>query len=370
MNKYKLVFFLLLLINSTAFAQKYNTHKVIKGETIYSIAKKYNIKETTIYELNPKVKGGLLQLNTVLKIPSTKIDLSVKNTEISEFHKVTKGESFYSISKKYNIPLDKLTELNPKIKPKKLKAGDVLHIVEVKKEIVLDKKVEQEKAAEAIVIINDVVNDTIENITHIVLPKETKYGVSKKYGITVQELERLNPDIKSNFPVGYNLIIKGNKEPTIIITEIEQDSVVLNSEETRLVEEFSKEIMGKADVLIEKASQYIGIKYKYGGTTPKGFDCSGLMLTTFKEIDLTLPRTSLGQANYGSLIKKNEAQKGDLIFFATRKKGIVSHVGMITEVSNDEIKFIHSSTSEGVIISSLNESYYSNRFKQINRVLN
>ena len=66
---------------------------------------------------------------------------------------------------------------------------------------------------------------------------------------------------------------------------------------------------------------------------------------------------------------KSTAQKGDLIFFATFGGRRVSHVGMITEILDDEIKFIHSSTQSGVIISSTKEDYYAKNFVQINRVL-
>lgn len=85
---------------------------------------------------------------------------------------------------------------------------------------------------------------------------------------------------------------------------------------------------------------------------------------------MTLPRSSSDMAaNSGVKIDRSQAQKGDLIFFATRGRW-VGHVGMITEISEDEIKFIHSSTSSGVIISSTKEPYYAKRFVQINRVLN
>ena len=93
------------------------------------------------------------------------------------------------------------------------------------------------------------------------------------------------------------------------------------------------------------------------------------MFTTFKEVNMTLPRSSRNMARIGSKVSKEEAKAGDLIFFATTRKKTISHVGMITEIIGDEIKFIHSSTSLGVIISSVKEAYYAKRFVQINRVL-
>jgi cell wall-associated NlpC family hydrolase len=121
--------------------------------------------------------------------------------------------------------------------------------------------------------------------------------------------------------------------------------------------------------LIDTATDNIGVKYKAGGTTKSGFDCSGLVYTTFESENIKLPRSSFEQAKIGKVIPLNDAKKGDLIFFKTNKSRQINHVGLITEVNSDEIKFVHSSTSKGVIISSTKEPYYKNSFEQVNRVL-
>lgn len=121
--------------------------------------------------------------------------------------------------------------------------------------------------------------------------------------------------------------------------------------------------------LIEKATDNIGVRYKAGGTTKNGFDCSGLVYVTFESENIKLPRSSFEQAKIGTVITLKEAQKGDLIFFKTNRSKQINHVGLITEVSSGEIKFVHSSTSKGVIISSTKEPYYQNSFAQINRLI-
>lgn len=123
------------------------------------------------------------------------------------------------------------------------------------------------------------------------------------------------------------------------------------------------------DHLIENATDNIGVKYKAGGTTKSGFDCSGLVFTSFEAEDIKLPRSSFEQAKIGKIIKFNDAKKGDLIFFKTNKSKQINHVGLIVEIRPDEIKFVHSSTSKGVIISSTKEPYYKNSFEQINRII-
>lgn len=126
-----------------------------------------------------------------------------------------------------------------------------------------------------------------------------------------------------------------------------------------------------AEQLIDAAADNLGIKYKYAGTTKAGYDCSGLIYTIFNAENITLPRNSLQQSKIGVVLnpKKDQAQKGDLIFFKTNKNREINHVGIVIEASDEEIKFIHSSTSKGVIISSTKEPYYQKTFVQINRVL-
>lgn len=121
--------------------------------------------------------------------------------------------------------------------------------------------------------------------------------------------------------------------------------------------------------LINSASDNLGVGYRGGGTTKAGFDCSGLIYSTFKKFDITLPRSSHEMATVGTKIDLSNAKKGDLIFFINRGQRRINHVGMVVEVTDDEVKFIHSSTQSGVIISSTKESYYNRTFVQINRVL-
>jgi lipoprotein Spr len=93
------------------------------------------------------------------------------------------------------------------------------------------------------------------------------------------------------------------------------------------------------------------------------------MYSTFKKYDITLPRSSHEMAELGHKIDLDKAKKGDLIFFINNGKKRINHVGMIVEINGEDVKFIHSSTQSGVIISSLKESYYDRTFKQINRII-
>ncbi|MCE2504218.1 MAG: C40 family peptidase [Chlorobi bacterium] len=112
------------------------------------------------------------------------------------------------------------------------------------------------------------------------------------------------------------------------------------------------------------AEDWLGTPYLYGGISKKGTDCSGFVYNVFAVADVQLPRTSRDQSTVGAMINDERIQPGDLVFFNTTGDG-VSHVGIA--IGND--KFIHASTSKGVIISSLEEEYYRKRFLFARRLL-
>ena len=404
MKLFKLFILLSFFFLNAAFSQKVIKHSVKSGESVYSIAKKYDITEKELYENNPKLKGKVLGLKTLVQIPNKKYkevekkdknskdknvkDKNFKDKKIEEIvnedinatisHLVSAKETLYSISKNYNVSMESICELNPELKTEKLKTGSriKLPIPENAQISEQDSKKKKSKSADVIKVTEVEVIKSNVDIVHQVLPKETLYGISKKFGVTVNEIKELNPTIANGLPIGFMLVIKKGDEQIIpdneIVTNTEDsDSIAISSEDDGAedVAPLSSDNLSRADHLIEKASENIGTRYRSGGTTTSGFDCSGFMCYTFNTIDLQLPRSSREMAGFGKKIKKSKAQKGDLIFFATMGRHRISHVGMVTEVNDDEIKFIHSSTSSGVMISSTKENYYAKSFVQVNRVL-
>ncbi|PQJ76264.1 C40 family peptidase [Polaribacter gangjinensis] len=119
----------------------------------------------------------------------------------------------------------------------------------------------------------------------------------------------------------------------------------------------------KINNVVDFALKHEGVKYRYGGTTNKGMDCSGLVTTSFKEANITLPRSSGDMSKEGKEIPLESVKKGDLVFFAARnRKKNIDHVGLVTENKNGKIQFIHSTTQRGVIISSFSEEYWQRTF--------
>jgi cell wall-associated NlpC family hydrolase len=125
------------------------------------------------------------------------------------------------------------------------------------------------------------------------------------------------------------------------------------------------------DNVISVGKTFLGIPYRWGGTTENGFDCSGFIRHIFDWFGVSLPRTSREMANYGSYVRRNELQKGDLIFFSGRnlKRGVIGHIGIVVEVTSEAVKMMHSSSSKGVHIEDLNKSeYFSRRYMTARRL--
>lgn len=127
----------------------------------------------------------------------------------------------------------------------------------------------------------------------------------------------------------------------------------------------------QVDELISFAKKFLGTPYRYSGTTPSGFDCSGFINYVFGNFGFELTRTSYGLAEFGETVRLSEIQPGDLMFFkgSNPNSSQVGHVAMVVEVTPDAIKFIHSSSFRGVIIDNFKTSkYYIPRFIKAKRL--
>lgn len=117
--------------------------------------------------------------------------------------------------------------------------------------------------------------------------------------------------------------------------------------------------------IVQEGKKYLGVPYRYGGSTPRGFDCSGFTSYTFKKKNIYIPRTAPEQFKKGKAVTKKNLKAGDLVFFKTTSKKSVSHVGIYIGGN----KFIHSA-GRGVSITSINDPYYwKSRYAGARRVL-
>ncbi|WP_158021908.1 C40 family peptidase [Flammeovirga pacifica] len=125
---------------------------------------------------------------------------------------------------------------------------------------------------------------------------------------------------------------------------------------------------GKAKTALKTAWTFKGVKYKIGGTTKKGMDCSGLMLVSWQSANIQLPRTSQQQAKTGKYVPFGSLKPGDLVFFSGPGSNYIKHVGMISKVENGRKYFIHASTSKGVREDEISELYWKKYYKLGRRV--
>lgn len=123
--------------------------------------------------------------------------------------------------------------------------------------------------------------------------------------------------------------------------------------------------------VVDEAKKYLGTPYRNGGLNHSGMDCSGLTHIAFYKAGIELPRTSSAIAEQGIKIKTQEIRPGDLVFFKTTKKSRdrINHVGVVSKKDKKNIYFIHSSTSKGVIESSLNDLFWKDVFVEARKIL-
>lgn len=222
--KNRIVFSFLMVLccitMATAKQEKYIKHTVAQGETITQIAQKYKVTPFDIYKLNPDSQNGI-QLNHVLLIPANGTTLAVKpaatNTQPvrkATTHLVQPKETLFSLSRMYNVSVDAIKNANVEL----LKGG-----LQIGQNVVIPASDGTSNAVSETVIVTaqkEVIKPTSKVETksqgvasetkyHVIAPKETKFGISKMYNMTIPELERLNPEIVSNFPIGLRLVISG-----------------------------------------------------------------------------------------------------------------------------------------------------------------
>ncbi|NDI98060.1 LysM peptidoglycan-binding domain-containing protein [Flavobacterium sp. LaA7.5] len=196
-----ILLFAFMLFSTVAFSQEYKKHTVVKGENIKSIAKKYKITPYDIQRLNPDAKNGIKE-NMVLLIPAQlPVSQQVSQKEqpskvVNTIHVLQPSETFYSLSKKYNVTVEAIEKANPNTSIDDLQIGQEI-IIPIKGSTVAA----QVKKVEKI----DAKKDVDAYIYHTVIAGETKYSIARDFGMTLQMLEELNPEVKDILPLGYEL---------------------------------------------------------------------------------------------------------------------------------------------------------------------
>lgn len=285
-------------------------HTIQKGDTLSSIAKKYHTTIVKVRQANGLKKGEILSLGKVLKVPT---DASTSTTDVFSTPKkyvIKKGDTLSTIARKHHTSVTKIRKANSLRQKEILKIGKLLTIPQNPKAI---------KVAKAKTTASD-----------------------KKLAASLSKLDTIN--LKKNKAQKPNTF----KYRDVLVSKKDQNT-------------------DKCQRIISIAKQKLGKRYVWGASGNKNtYDCSSFVKYVYKKNGIELPRTSIMQSKVGKFVKRDELRKGDLIFFDTskRRRGYVNHVGIYI----GDNKFIHaSSAKKKVVITSLNKTFYSNRYKGARR---
>jgi peptidoglycan DL-endopeptidase LytE len=294
---------IVLTFPTLVFAAK--THRVKKNETISSLSKKYHVTPAELKSANGLVKNQL-KVGATLTIPSrsTVANSDEKGKNSVSSYKVRKGDTLTRIAKKTGVSVGELKRLNS-LGKSRLKPGTVLALKGAESETDIKPK----QTAKLQLKYNDLFNE-------------------KDYEQSLAELTDPAPD--------RSVDLKNN-------LELKADNVTM---------------------LKSKAYGFLGIRYRFGGSSRSGIDCSSFVQQVFREMAVSLPRTAREQFTVGNYVPPSDLQKGDLIFFRTYAS-FPSHVGIYLG-SN---RMIHASSRDRrVVISPMNTPYYRARFIGAKRI--
>lgn len=190
--------FFVALTTAAAAQTSYKSHNVKQGETVFSIAKQYGVTEEAIYRLNPDARKGI-QENNILIIPAQD-DQQNYSEQVVDFkrHRVKRKETLFSIAQKYGVTVDDIKKYNKQLYSEQLRKGDKIMIPVLTRTVVVTTG--NNTGNTGTEPDTTVVKDTTK--THTVLPKETKYGIARKYGISISELEAMNPNMGDTLQMG------------------------------------------------------------------------------------------------------------------------------------------------------------------------
>ena len=209
--------------------KKFYVHTVKAGETLYSICKAYNVTEDVIKSNNPKVADGL-KIDQTVKIPMTDKEREVKRRK-KDFvtHKIKAGETLYAVARQYNISVATLREDNPEVNPQSLTIGQTIWVrrADMGESSAEEAHVEMQEYAENL---NRAAGDGYQY--HVVQAGETIYSLARKYGITEKEFAELN-DISMGLKAGAMVRVPQSQEDNLALIDnanSKVDNAVVNAQ--------------------------------------------------------------------------------------------------------------------------------------------
>ena len=297
-------------LGGNAFAQSV---QVERGDSLWEYAQDYNTSVSEIKNLN-ELTSNTIYVGQTIKLPTNE-------SEVSTVHTVERGDYLYKIGEKYGVDYHDIIKWN-------------------------DLKTNYLYVGQKLVVSSNATSDSNESQSSYTVQSGDYLGkIANKFDTTVSSIMKLN-NLNSTI-IHPGQVLKVNGEAVETSSNTTSTSTTTNNDSSSV----------QVDELISNAKEHIGTPYVWGGTTPSGFDCSGFMYYVLNKSGYDVGRTNV--AGYWELgDRTNNPQKGDLVYFQGTYKAGPSHMGIY--LGNG--KFIHASSSKGVTISDVSNSYWSSHF--------
>lgn len=278
------------------------------------------------------------------------VDPSSNTPSYPSSYTVQKGETAYSIARRYGLRLERLLDLNG-LSSAQVYPGQILRVRGEKAAPTLD-ATSSTPISSTPISSTPTSNTALTVRTYTVQKGDTLFSISRRFGVTVGALQEANGLSSSDLHSGLDLSVPAPLEAVQEPQDIPSDAGVSTP--------------GESSLWRVKAMSLLGVPYVYGGKSARGTDCSGFVLQAMASSGVTLPRRSSDQYTQGDAVTREDLQAGDLVFFDTTGSGGVSHVGIYL----GEGKFINANSYvEKVAVDDLNSSYWTPRYLGARRVL-
>jgi len=278
---------------------------------------------------------------------------------------VKPGDSLYSISKAFGVSIETLKTANG-LEGNSIRPKQALSIPSSRAKKVVQVSEKTSTSPSKKPSVKSVKRDSEEMDSYVVEKGDTLSSISKKVGVSAEEIKKGNNLHTSalkigqvlSLPKGQNRIGQETEE-----SEDEEEMAGVTQTEVETGEAAASNPLGKWDnpdersLLVRVVKTFLGVPYKLGGSTLKGIDCSAFVRKIYEIFNIELPRTTREQFSIGKKIGKEQLEEGDLVFF--RRRGNSSHVGIYI----GDNQFVHASSyKRQVKIDDLDAPYFSKRF--------
>ncbi len=315
------------------------THIVQPGETLWFIAERYQISVDALVSANNLTDPDALQLGQKLIIPTS------STASDPGYHVVRPGDTLWSVASRHGISVSQLQAANRLPNPDALRLGQTLVI--------------PSRGAPAAAPAPAPTPSRTVAVTYVVRPGDTLWSIAAHYRVSVDAIVAAsglrNPDA---LWLGQRLRVPVPATQAGAVPAAPKTAATLPPGRTLAQNAIPSRGAKWGSALLATAGRLVGVRYRWGGISPRGFDCSGFINYVMRAVGVSLPRTTFAMWQSGRSVPRDQLKVGDVVFFETVSPG-PSHAGIY--IGNNQ--FIQSSSGFGrVTVTSLDYRYYKSRY--------